>query len=349
MGIQLMDVLNFGLFAPKKKTADSITGIQSQVNALLAGAGIFEGVVNTYAELPDAALHSSRIWTVKTATGFPFINKRESGLYLSDGASWVFLDSSNTELAKYTVNGDSLVTENLNVVSGTGIQVLLDQPLSRITISATQNPELAKYTVGGTSLVTDNLTVEAGSNVSLALDTLLNKLTISSAFASVSGDVKSGFQAADHAGWYKLDGRAVSTLSTTARAAAVALGFITSLPNANDAYLSQTSVAGDLGSISSSNSFTLARFHLPKFTLSGTTTSAGGHSHNFNLGYIVQYSGNGFALSTPSAGGGSQTTLTDGVHTHNLVTENLNDSSIQQAIDLRPKTLKANTFIYLGA
>jgi len=103
-----MDVLNFGLFAPKKKTADSITGIQSQVNALLAGAGIFEGVANTYAELPDAALHSSRIWTVKTATGFPFINKRESGLYLSDGASWVFLDSSNTELAKYTVNGDSL-------------------------------------------------------------------------------------------------------------------------------------------------------------------------------------------------------------------------------------------------
>ncbi len=126
-----MDVKSFALFAGRKKTEAAVSGLQSQVLALVNGAGIFEGYVDTYADLPLASEHASRIWVVKTATGIPLINKKESGMYLSDGTNWTFLDSSNAELAKYTVGSESLVTENL-VIEGSGVAVTLDKTASKI-------------------------------------------------------------------------------------------------------------------------------------------------------------------------------------------------------------------------
>jgi hypothetical protein len=46
------------------------------------------------------------------------------------------------------------------------------------------------------------------------------------------GDVKTGFQTADHNGWIKLDGRAKSTLSSSQQTQATSLGIGTNLPNA---------------------------------------------------------------------------------------------------------------------
>ena len=91
------------------------------------------------------------------------------------------------------------------------------------------------------------------------------------------GDVKSGFQSADHSGWIKLDGRALTTLSTAQQAAAAALGFTVSLPNANTAYLVQNGAS--IGSVSGANTVALTQANLPNVSFTGTTNSAGSHAH----------------------------------------------------------------------
>lgn len=102
-------------------------------------------------------------------------------------------------------------------------------------------------------------------------------LWINTVSESTYGDMKSGFQAADHSGWIKLDGRAISTLSTNQQAVAVSLGFTTNLPNATSAYPVQST--GTLGSIVGSNTTTLTQANLPVATFTGTAATAGSHSH----------------------------------------------------------------------
>lgn len=114
------------------------------------------------------------------------------------------------------------------------------------------------------------------------------------------GDVKSGFQAADHLGWVMLDGRAVSSLSATQQAAAAALGFGTNLPDASSAYLVQD--GGTLGAVTGSNTVTIARNNLPNVTLSGSTSTTGSHDH----------------ITAPAT---SITSSSNGSHTHTGTTD----------------------------
>lgn len=96
------------------------------------------------------------------------------------------------------------------------------------------------------------------------------------------GDVKSGFQSADHSGWIKLDGRAVSSLSTAQRSAAATLGFSANLPNAASAYLTQS--GGAMGSLSGSNTLSLTQGNLPSVNFTGTSGSGGSHTHDVDPG-----------------------------------------------------------------
>jgi len=114
--------------------------------------------------------------------------------------------------------------------------------------------------------------------------------------ASVSagrmGDVKSGFQTADHEGWVLLDGRAVSTLTVTQQAEAAILGFTANLPNGDKCGLRQDSAAA-LGIVGGSQKITQANLPAINTANSGVltsggwdpgginTNSAGGHRHNF--------------------------------------------------------------------
>lgn len=102
-------------------------------------------------------------------------------------------------------------------------------------------------------------------------------LWINTVSESTYGDMKSGFQAADHSGWIKLDGRAISTLSTNQQAVAVSLGFTTNLPNAASAYPVQST--GTLGSVVGSNTTTLTQANLPIVNFTGNAASAGAHNH----------------------------------------------------------------------
>jgi len=96
--------------------------------------------------------------------------------------------------------------------------------------------------------------------------------------ASVSagrmGDVKSGFQTADHEGWVLLDGRAVSTLTVTQQAEAAILGFTANLPNGDKCGLRQDSAAA-LGIVGGSQKITQANLPAINTANSGVLTSGG--------------------------------------------------------------------------
>ena len=196
----------------------------------------------------------------------------------------------------------------------------------------------------------------------------------------VVGDVKSGVQATDHSGWVKLDGRSVSSLTTSQKTAASSLGYASgNLPNASNTYLSQNGAA--LGSISGANTSTISQNNLPNVNFTASIASAGSHNH-----YIYQ-SSNGYtgtagnhthnvspassatAYSWGIGGGsagftiaGSITSSSSGDHNHNVTipaantadngshahTATVNSGGSGVALNIAPATLSINMFIYLG-
>lgn len=192
--------------------------------------------------------------------------------------------------------------------------------------------------------------------------------------ATSFGDVKHGFQSSDHNGWIKLDGRLISTLSSNQQTQATALGFTVNLPDATDKYLSQVT-AGALGSVSgnANNQITLAQNQLPNVTLNGTTgfqsndhthggvtSTNGNHQHSYRIGALGGFNnsaadGNGSSgsVATTDFGGNHNHSFTTGGqsagHTHTFTTSSINGNVVQQVTNIKPHTLKANIFVYLGA
>jgi hypothetical protein len=180
------------------------------------------------------------------------------------------------------------------------------------------------------------------------------------------GDIKTGIQSADHGGWVKLDGRAKSTLSSDQQTRATALGIGTNLPDATNSCLIQNGTA--LGSVSGSNNKTITQANLPNINLtaasvtagtpSGTIGGGGAHFHSLG-GSIVQRTGvsGGPTPGVFSDGGpGSLVfTNTEPNHTHTFTgialpghAHNVPLGGSGTALDITPKSLSVNTFIYLG-
>lgn len=86
----------------------------------------------------------------------------------------------------------------------------------------------------------------------------------------IIGDIKQSLLTADHAGWIKLDGRAVSTLTATQQTAAASLGFPTTLPNATGRVLKQTGAA--VGTIGGNITITLTPTNIPLMSGPAITT-----------------------------------------------------------------------------
>ncbi len=131
-------------------------------------------------------------------------------------------------------------------------------------------------------------------------------LWVNTVSESSYGDVKSGFQTADHSGWIKLDGRAVSTLTSSQQAVAAALGFTVILPDASSAYLVQN--GGGVGSVAGSNSVTLSQANLPNVNFTGTAATAGSHSHTVDPASV--------SSSTNGSHNHTGSTSTNGDHAH---------------------------------
>ncbi|MFT4170878.1 MAG: hypothetical protein QM653_17300 [Dysgonomonas sp.] len=130
------------------------------------------------------------------------------------------------------------------------------------------------------------------------------KLSSTTAVSFNAGDVMQSLEQTDHDGWYLLNGRSVYTLSTTARQAAVKLGFSSYLPNATDRMLKGKTAGETMSALGGSNTLSILQKHLPNaaiiptasltlqsadshsHTISGYTDSGGIHSHYISSGML---------------------------------------------------------------
>lgn len=149
----------------------------------------------------------------------------------------------------------------------------------------------------------------------------------SSAAACTCGDIKTGLQTTDHGSWRLLNGRTHScggistSANTTTSATYVASG-------------------GALGSISGSNSKTIARNQLPNVPVTGRINlrrAGDGWVNNSNgVLSLTNVSGNANKLvNGPSSQGAANIDFN----------WNLNDNVIQQTFDVTPRSLNVNYFI----
>lgn len=244
--------------------------------------------------------------------------------------------------------------------------------------------EIQDITLNGT-----DLSISSGSTVDLTQAQIDSSGIAAYGFtATMPGDIKQGFQFADHGGWYLLDGRAINTLPANAQANAVNLGFVGNIPDASNRMLANM---GALGATGGSNSVTLTQGNLPNATMTGTTSSDGGHSHSVAPVSAVTTSGGAHnhqfytadndlnyeaSQGYPALDNHDAFRTTDrrqrtedngtiqngGAHTHNVTvpthntnaalphshTVSVNTGGSDTPVDITPAYLSTNVFIYLG-
>jgi hypothetical protein len=209
---------------------------------------------------------------------------------------------------------------------------------------------------------------------------------INYATQSKLGDVKSGIHLSDHEGWIILNGRSIATLSLTQQTAASSLGLSGNLPNAANAYLSQN--GGIMGAVAGANTVTLIQANLPAVNFPVTVADAGAHTHSVDpasvntnttgshthsisrrgnpdsgaydnnndrstensaitsdrsvLGtFNVSSSGDHFhTVDIPAT-----TSTSNGVHTHTVT---VSSGGSATALNIAPRSLTVNMFVYLG-
>jgi hypothetical protein len=282
----------------------------------------------------------------------------------------------------------------------TGIGTTTPDASAKLDVSATNKgllPPRVTLTSGSDTTTIANpatglLVYNTGNNVALQAGYYYwngtSWATIATALGSSqnsAGDIKSGIQTTDHNGWVKLDGRPKSSLSASQQARATALGIGTNLPDASNAVLMQNGTT--LGSVSGSNSKTIALANLPNVTFNGTAATAGNHSHSIdppntstttngnhnhyfddsfyaeNRGWNNRLFGAGagtdwdndpysYGHYTGDAGNHSHTvdiaafnSADSGSHSH---TVSVPSGGSGTGLDITPKSLSVNTFIYLG-
>lgn len=163
------------------------------------------------------------------------------------------------------------------------------------------------------------------------------------------GDVKSSLQATDHNGWYLMNGRNVSTLSTTARNNAATIGLTSTIPNTADRIVKTVAASGQaVGALAGSNTLTIAQTNIPAYSLANATLgAAGAHTHIVNE---LMADGAGGIEAVPVGYWFSYSTLTRGTsaagnHTHTVLAATGGSST---PLNILPEYMVVNTFIYLG-
>jgi microcystin-dependent protein len=157
------------------------------------------------------------------------------------------------------------------------------------------------------------------------------------------GDVKSGFQPADHAGWIVLNGRSTTELNAAQQANATSLGFTTNLPDAFGAVPIQN--GGIKGAISGSMTRTLTTDQMPAHHHTARCCINDQGVHGF--GDLLAYYSQPGALGVVWRGSAEICNDDNG----NLAAEGrmMSDTGNSQPFDITPKSIAVNYFVYLGA
>ena len=249
-----------------------------------------------------------------------------------------------------------------------GIGTDIPSPSSRLDVSATDKgflpPRISLTSATDSSTISSpatGLLVYCNGDAGLAAGYYFwygsSWVTIAQSGGTTNyGDVKTGFQTADHNGWIKLDGRLISSLTTTQQTQATVLGFGTNLPDATNAYIVQNGLT--LGNVSGTNTKTIAQANLPNVTLGGTTSGTGSHTHEINVNdeSVIRVS-TGDVTAMKEAYTNWTAGIADryadvmasaGNHDHTIATNSINGGVTQTQLDITPRSLSVNTFIYLG-
>jgi hypothetical protein len=277
-----------------------------------------------------------------------------AGYYFYTGAAWLPLsDGSATKVTagtNITVTGvgttaDPYVVDNTATHTGdvTGSTVLTIAASAVTTEKIADDAvTVAKIGTAGAGDANKTLTTNASGDPQWATPAIAEY-----------GDVKYGFQTADHKGWVLLNGRAKSTLTVPQQAQATALGFGANLPDARDKVLSY---APSSGTTFGSNNTTIAWSNLPTGNgPMGTTQSV----YGYGQGGVVPQGYYGLILRSNGGqntiGAGNASDVTPGEpnlaaspvdHVHNFYYQ-LNQGT-QYALDNRSASLNVRAFIYLG-
>jgi len=176
------------------------------------------------------------------------------------------------------------------------------------------------------------------------------------------GDIKSTLATTDHLGWYKLDGRMISSLPTVAQNNAISLGFTLNLPDATDKILKGKTTSETLLQTGGTNSVVINQNNLPNVNFIGTSSSDGLHTHtytdrhnssieNVNLVYGLLGILSSVVLNILNSNVGNKTSVTTnststaiGNHSHTVALS----SGGTNAPITNVKHLVTNTFVYLG-
>ncbi|WP_294317027.1 hypothetical protein [uncultured Chryseobacterium sp.] len=265
------------------------------------------------------------------------------GFWYYDGTVWrpfgASLQPSNT---LYNSNG-TLASDRTVTMGGKNLSYDSDK---MILLAANQ-----RIGIGETL---PKKTLDVNGNVRVRNLTAGNVVATSDGTLSIGakvpyGTVKESFRTTDHNGWYKLDGRAVNTLSPAVQANASALGITGSLINANNLLLRQ----GSTMSTGGNSNITLVKANLPNYTMTGTTSESGLHTHS------MTGSGSNFTDFGTSGGNASVFRAGRGTNAGNVntslvnVADHVHTGSIASggngtAFSIIPQTMAYTYFIYLG-
>lgn len=264
----------------------------------------------------------------------------DMGFWYYDGAIWQPLsDDLPPHDNIYTTNG--VLTSNRIVdMNGQSLQFDADKLyISAVSqqIGIGEDTPLSTVDVNGTIRVR-NLT---GGNVVALPDG-----TLAIGPKTAYGTIKESLRTDDHNGWYKLDGRAINTLPVIAQTNAASIGLAGNLVDASSRLMRQ----GTPFTTSGSNTITLTQANLPSYNMTGTTNTAGAHTHGKTYsGHVMTYvaAGNATILQTagPIAGTSNVPTTTDGAHTH---TASVSAGGSATPLNVMPLSISYTYFIYLG-
>lgn len=331
-----------------------------------------QGALNAKAPINNPTFTGTVAGITKTMIGLENVDNTSDANKPVSTATQTALDTKapiNNPTFTGTIGGITKTMVGLNNVDNTSDA---NKPISTATQTALDLKETVSNKSTSTALGTSDVFYPTQNAVKAYVD----------ARVATIGDIKSGMQASDHNGWVRLDGRLKSTLTSTQQTQATALGIGNNLPNATDAYLVQN--ATTLGSVSGSNQVTLTQANLPSYNLptaitssagshthtvdpaSANTNTTGSHSHTGSVGGF-NWGGGGVATGAFSAGGftfnapiltinsagdhahsvdiPSTTSSTDGAHTHSAT---VSSGGSGTAVNIAPRSLSVNMFIYLG-
>lgn len=186
------------------------------------------------------------------------------------------------------------------------------------------------------------------------------------------GDIKMSVRSTDFDGWILCNGRSLSTTTYNTLFSLIGYTYGGSggtfyLPNSAGQTLGSAGGSYPFGTSTGASTNTLITANLPVHTHSGSTSTVGNHTHNYNDAYFAENIGGGqnnvYGTSAGvdtdnsfiwrTAGGGWSTSPSDigtsgaGSHNHSFTTDNGTGSGTAFSI-MQPTLFIGYTFIYCG-